>query len=92
VDAMWFGVMASGPLRAVFEAVFSLPDSFGTLDVDDQLSVFKDRSEGMFGTSDLTQLNTPETLNQLRDTYLFRSDLAVQGPSSSASLILSLLQ
>lgn len=90
-DSMWYGVMASGPLRAVFEAVFSLPDSFGTLDVDDQLTIFKDRSEGMFGTSDLAVLNTPDTLNELRETYLFRSDLAVQGTSSSASLILSLL-
>jgi hypothetical protein len=91
VNSRWYAVMASGPLRAVFETVFGLPDGFGTLDVDQQLKVFKDRSEAAFGTNDVAELNVPELREQIRTSYLFRSDLALQSPTANGSALLSLL-
>lgn len=91
VNARWYAVMASGPLREVFETVFSLPDGFGTLDVDQQLTVFKERAEAAYGSEDLSDLNTPELRDRIRNGYLFRTDLSLQGTSSSASAVLALL-
>ena len=79
-NSRWYAVMASGPLRQVFETVFGLPDGFGTLDVDQQLSVFKDRAEARFGATDPAALNSPDLREQIRKAYLFGSDLALQGP------------
>lgn len=92
VNTGWYSVMSSGPLRAVFEAVFGLPDGFGTLDVDQQLVVFKDRAEARYGSSDLADLSTPELRDRIRSDYLLRSDGALQsGGATSASLVLALL-
>ena len=44
-DGAWFGVMANKPLRRVFETALGLPQSFGTLDLDRQLSTFRQRSD-----------------------------------------------
>ena len=90
VDSQWYAVMASGPLREIFETLFNLPDGFGTLDVDQQLTVFKERSEAQFGSSDLAVLNTEETRNDIRNAFLLQSDLAVQS-SFGSSPILTLL-
>ena len=48
-NAMWFTVMATPPLRTVFESAFGLPPSIGTLDIDRQLELFKDRARAAFG-------------------------------------------
>lgn len=92
VNSGWYSVMASGPLRAVFENVLGLPSGFGSLDVDQQLTIFKDRAETRYGTFDLAALNTAETREQIRNDYLLQSDVGLQATSaSSASLVLALL-
>ncbi len=90
-NSRWFAVMASGPLREVFETVFGLPGGFGTLDVDRQLSVLKERSEARFGATDLADLDSPEMRAEIRNAYLFGSDLSLQGPTAGSSAVLALL-
>ncbi|MEP4198276.1 MAG: DUF1217 domain-containing protein [Aliishimia sp.] len=90
-DSRWFAVMASSPLRAVFENIFQLPSSFGTLDIDQQLTVFKQRSEKLFGTEELSDLNTDEFVQDIREQYLSRTDILTAATSSSASVVLALL-
>ncbi|MGY9047267.1 MAG: DUF1217 domain-containing protein, partial [Rhodobacterales bacterium] len=91
-DAQWFGVMASKPLRTVFETAFNLPSSFGTLDIDRQLSEFKKRSSQYFGVEKVSDFTNPEKLDQLRRRFLLTGDQQANNSlSSSASIVLSLL-
>lgn len=91
-DTQWFSVMASTPLRKVFETALGLPSSFGSLDLDQQLNVFKDRAEQRFGTSKVSDFADPEKLDSLRNRFLLLS--GQQGTttySSGASVVLALL-
>jgi hypothetical protein len=93
-DAKWFSIMASPPLRQVFEGAFGLPESFGSLDVDQQLPRLKARAEKLFGTSEISDFTDPERLDRLRQKYLLFNNAQSLGSSSSAniaSLILSSL-
>lgn len=90
-NSRWFSVMASNPLREVFETVFSLPDSFGTLDIDQQLTIFKKRATQVFGTNNLSELGTSESLDEIRRQYLARSALSDNPISTSANVVMTLL-
>ena len=91
-DSQWFSVMASTPLRTVFETAFRLPSSFGALDLDQQLGVFKERSERMFGTDKVADFTQPERLDQLRRQFLLASEQQATGAfSTGASVVLALL-
>ena len=93
-DGRWFTLMANPPLRKVFETALGLPTSFGTLDIDRQLGEFKTRAERAFGTSDLSELNTPELRDRVRTRFLAMSQIngGTSGQTSGASIALSLLQ
>ncbi|KIN74547.1 DUF1217 domain-containing protein [Sulfitobacter guttiformis] len=43
-DAKWFTLMGEPPLRNLFEKALNLPKAFGQIDLDQQLSVFKDKA------------------------------------------------
>ena len=92
-DAHWYSIMGSSPLRLAFEGAFNLPSSsFGSIDVEQQLSILKARSESFFGTSEIADLLDSEKLDQLRQAYLLSTETESSEASSSAdiaSLILS---
>jgi len=91
-DSQWFSVMASAPLRAAFEGAFRLPSSFGALDVDQQLSILKDRSERFFGTDRVSDYTDPDRLESLRRSFLVNSNLSGSGgPLTSAGIVFTLL-
>jgi hypothetical protein len=48
-SAGWYQIMAQKPLRRVIDAGFGLPTEFAQLDLDAQLSVYKNKSRSMFG-------------------------------------------
>lgn len=85
-DAQWFSIMASPPLRQVFESAFRLPSGFGSIDIDQQLSVLKDRSEQFFGTSEVQDFIVPETMDTLRQNYLVARSTQTFGGSSGANI------
>ncbi|MGR3824810.1 MAG: DUF1217 domain-containing protein [Salipiger marinus] len=90
-DSRWFSVMASTPLREVFETMFGFPDSFGALDIDQQLVKLKQRAERVFGTDQLADLASSDKLEEMRRLYLTRSAVAANPLNSSATIVLSLL-
>ncbi|MCC1492229.1 DUF1217 domain-containing protein [Cognatishimia sp. F0-27] len=90
-DARWFAVMASKPLRQVFETALQLPQSFGTLDIDRQLVDFKERSERFFGTDDLSAYLEPDRLEELRNRFLLQDAVRVEPLAQQPSAALSLL-
>lgn len=88
-DTMWFKVMGSPPLRAVFDAAFGLPQAFSALDIDRQLEVYKQRAQSLFGSDQLSQFTDPEKREGLIRTYLVRTELSGQastGAGNSAAL------
>lgn len=91
-DTKWFAIMGNPPLREIFEVAFGLPSSFGTLDIDKQLDVFKERSKSILNTDQVAELLDDESLNKLTNTFLLRSQLDTNAGSSSGTIALTLLQ
>ncbi len=90
--AKWFTIMGQPPLRSMFETALGLPEAFGQVDIDQQLSVFQERSESVFGVSDPSEFADPEVLDTVITAYLARSQLSSFGAGSTgASIALTLL-
>jgi hypothetical protein len=91
-NGLWFTVMATPPLRTVFETALGLPPTLGTLDIDRQLGVFKDRARSLLGTDDIRQLAEPAQQTELLRRFLLSSGNAAGAsfatPGSTALAIL----
>lgn len=92
-DGKWFTIMGTPPLRSVFETAFNLPTSFGTLDIDKQLEVFKERSDRILGTDEIDQFSDPEIMEEITRVFLARSEIQNYNATVSAgSIALTLLR
>lgn len=92
-DAKWFTIMGQPPLRAIFEKALNLPTSFGQVDIDQQLVVFKQRARAEFGSDDIGRFSAPDAVDNLVTKYIVRTQLDTFNTSaSSASIALTLLQ
>lgn len=92
-DGKWYSIMGSAPLREFFETAFGLPSSFSGMDVDQQLVVLKDKSDRLFGTSDVSDFTSGATLDKLVRQYLLRAEIAAGSASAgSGSAALQVLQ
>lgn len=90
--ARWFALMGNPPLRRVFEVALGLPDSFGRLDIDQQLTTFRDRSQAIFGSADLADLASPDQREALTRRFLLRAEAAAfNATTNTASIALTLL-
>lgn len=94
VDAKWFTVMGDPPMRDFFEKALNLPPSIGQIDIDQQLGVFKERADAVFGSSDFSTFTTDEGLDDAITRFIVRDQLASFNASATndASIALSLLQ
>ncbi|KMK65864.1 DUF1217 domain-containing protein [Puniceibacterium sp. IMCC21224] len=91
-DSQWFSVMATTSLRTVFETALRLPESFGAIDLDQQLKVFKERADQFFGTTNVSDFTDLDKLDKLRRSFLGASSQdAIGGTSSNAAIVLALL-
>ncbi|MDX8346424.1 DUF1217 domain-containing protein [Cognatiyoonia sp. IB215446] len=88
----WFSVMGNAPLRNVFQTALGLPSSIASIDLDQQLEVFQERSKSALGTDDLSDLADPEEQEKLIRLFLVRSEAAEISVTSGASTALALLQ
>lgn len=92
-DGKWFSVMGNPPLRKVFETALGLPPSLGAMDIDQQLKVFRDRANSVFGNGEVDQFSAPEARERLNQLFLLRSQIASgQASMSSGTIALTLLQ
>ncbi len=87
-DSNWFSIIASNPLREVFEVVLNLPSTFGALDIDRQVSDLQERTEAFFGTSVVSELLEDEIVETIRDRYLSLS--AAESTTGTNGVLLSL--
>ncbi len=89
----WYSVLASKPLRQVFEKAYGLPTSFGQIDIDQQRDVLADKTGALFGTDDLTAFQDPAAVEKLIDRFLARAQVDDGPPASTrGASALTLLQ
>lgn len=92
-NGMWYSIMGNEPLLEVFTTAFGLPESFSSLDVDDQLVRFKAKAESLYGDSSVSQFASPESQEILLRDFFIRSQINDLGASNSpAQNALALLQ
>ena len=86
--------MGSTSLRTVFETALGLPRSFATIDLDQQLEVFKSKTQSAFGESSVSQFTESENRDELLRRFFALGQIGdVQSASvSSASAALTMLQ
>lgn len=92
-NGKWFRIMSSPPLRQVIQTAFGFPSSFVGLDLDQQLSAFKDASDRYLGTSSAADFDDAEVRENLIRLFLVRSDVSGTGPGlTGQKAALTLLQ
>ncbi len=84
-DAKWFNVLGSEPLRQLFQTAFGLPKAFGSIDIDQQLGVMKDKAASLFGDSSVDQFADPEKADALIRRFLAISQTQ-SAPATSPAL------
>lgn len=89
-DTKWYTILGSTPLRSVVQAALGLPDSTASLDVDQQLVMFKDRASKVFGEGGVKQFTDAAKMESLVRRYLVRTQ-ADQYQSASSSFVLNSL-
>lgn len=91
-DSRWFLVMGTPALRSVFETALNLPSGFGQLDLDQQLVVFREKTEQRFGVSEISDFADDAVRERLIEQFLLQSQLDQSTSYSGMSVALTLLQ
>lgn len=81
--AKWYSILGNAPLREVMQTAFGLPKSFAAIDLDQQVSVLKKRTEAAFGAATVSQFADPAKMEALIRRFHLRSEM--QDPSASSS-------
>lgn len=89
----WLKILGEQPMATAFQRVLGLPQSIGTMDIDQQVEVYQRRSESVLGSSDLSRFGDKEYRDEFLNLFLTRSSGAGGGfNSSSQSIALSILR
>lgn len=89
----WYTVLASKPMREVFQGAYGLPKSFVNVDIDKQRDVLAARTEQLFGSDTLAAFQDPQAVEKVLNRFLVKAQLeAGIAPSSRGAAALSLLQ
>jgi hypothetical protein len=91
--AKWYALLGNAPMREVMQTALGLPKSFSSIDIDQQVSVLRTKTEAAFGSSSLSQFTNPEKMDALVRRYLLQSEIQSQtAATSSAAIALTLLR
>lgn len=91
-DTAWLTVMGNPPLRSAMQTALGLPDTFGLIDLDQQLDVFKEKARTVLGTDQMTEIATEDGIENVIQNYLGRAQLnTVTNFATSASIAVTLL-
>lgn len=75
-DTKWYSILGNTALRTVFETAFGLPESFGSIDLDQQVSVMKSKAETLLGSEDPAALADDDTRESLIKRFLVQREIA----------------
>ena len=88
----WFTILGNPPLRSVFEGAFNLPSSFGGLDLDRQVEVMQERSNALFGSSEIGRFTDSDEVDAVVERFLVMRSITASTPTlTSANTALVLL-
>ncbi|EAR50742.1 flagellar protein, putative [Oceanicola granulosus HTCC2516] len=90
--ARWFAIMGNAPLRSVFETALGFSSSFGSIDLDQQLEQFQERTESVLGSGDPADFENEAVQEKLIRLYMVRTEMAASQSLSGAAAALTLLQ
>jgi hypothetical protein len=91
--AKWFTLLGNAPLREVMQTALGLPKSFASIDLDQQVSVMRARTEAAFGAPTVSQFSDPLRMEALVRRFHTRAEMQDQGSGvSPAAIALTLLR
>lgn len=88
----WYAILSSRPLREVFQTAFGFPQSFGALDLDQQVAAFRDAARRYIGTDAPRDFADGAARERLIRLFLLRGEAAAPSAASGQSAALALLQ
>ncbi len=81
----WFTVLADQPLRTVLDAVFTAPEGFINLEIEDQAEWYAARSRQLFGDATPAVFADPENVQEALRRYLAAIDAGASGGVSTTT-------
>lgn len=91
--AKWYSLLGNPPLREMIQTAFGLPKSFAAIDLEQQVTTLRTKTEAAFGSPDLAQFKDPTKLDALVRRFVLRSKMQDQGAATSpAATALTLLR
>ncbi|MEF9605101.1 DUF1217 domain-containing protein [Paracoccus sp. PXZ] len=90
-NAKWYQILASKPLRQIFEGAYGLGPSFSALSIDRQLSELKSRTERITGSDSVSQFDSNENLETVIRRFLLRSQIKTPSVNSRYANAITLL-
>ena len=92
-DTKWYGILGNSALKQVFTKALGLPASISAVDLDQQLSVFKDKTAAIFGANTVSQFTDAAKVEAVIRRFLVKSQAdALAGSNSSRAVALAMLQ
>lgn len=92
-NTKWFTILGNAPLRALFSTALRLPSAFGSIDLDRQVKIIKERADSAFGSDSVSQFADPEKTEALIRRYLIQTDVSGgTGTGVRGQVALQLLQ
>lgn len=90
--AKWFSIIGSDPLASVFRSALGLPEAVSALDVDQQVTIYQEKTREVFGSSDPVLFEDAEQLQVLVQRMFLNMQLNDVQAQSAGSVALQLLQ
>ncbi len=88
----WYLVMGTPPLRKVFETALGLPASMASLDLGQQLNIFREAAQKRLGSDSVTEIAGPEKREKLIRQFLVRAEAGGFSAFTPGAAALTLLQ
>lgn len=90
-NTKWYSIIGSKSLSSVLRTAMGLPESVASLDVDQQLVVYKNKAEDVFGSPNVSDMSDPAALEKIVRLFLLRSQTSENNTTTNASIALQLL-
>ena len=91
-NTKWYSIIGSESLASVVRTALGLPDSTSSLNVDQQITVYKNKAESVFGSSDPSEFSDANKVEKVIKLFLLRSQLENGASTGSGSAALQILQ
>lgn len=91
-DASWYRVLGTPSLRKVFETAYHLPAAFGTLDLDRQLDIMRERTRRRFGDGSVAQFADPARIDRLIRDFFVGEQIGQIRVTGAGTVALTLLE